>query len=315
MNSNLKHIKNFNKQELTLKTSIAGIELEHPIMNAAGTCKLVKEVKELSKTNTSAIMVGSITVEEREGNPGQTYWSNGRISLNFLGLPNPGANYYSRYLPQMAALASNVGKPLFVSISGFTPKEYAFLADLAFQKGASLVELNLGCPNIWRNGQQMRIPGFDPQMLTEILIAVEEKVGKKSKIAVKLPIFSDPYNLSEIAKVISRSKVVKAITLSNSFPNALILNEKGKPLISSPGGLAAFSGGDLKYQVLGQVKQFRNVLPKSIDIIGVGGIIGGKDIINFLWAGANAVQIATVLLNSKNWRKVFDRLLIEFSLK
>lgn len=84
----------------------------------------------------------------------------------------------------------------------------------------------------------------------------------------------------------------------------------GKPLIDSEDGLAALGGPMLKPLALGNVKQLRQILPKRIDVVGCGGITYGKDIRDYLRAGADAVQIATALL--KFGPKVFDRLLIEF---
>ncbi|MBU2530625.1 MAG: dihydroorotate dehydrogenase [Elusimicrobia bacterium] len=312
MSSSLKHIKNLNSKETEFHTIVAGIRLEHPLMNAAGTCKLVEEVETLARTATAAIEVGSITVEEREGNVGETYWSGNFFSLNSRGLPNPGLSYYRRYLSLMVAIARNSNKPLFVSVVGFSPDEYAFLTELVFQKSADLVTLNLGCSNIWENGEQKRIPGFDSRLTAEILRCVKEKVGKEAKLAVKLPPFSNPRNLKEIAQVIIRSEIIKAVTTSDTFPNALSFNEKGESRIVPGSGLAALGGSALNPIALGQIKQFRDILPKHIDVVGVGGVTTGRDIVDFRRAGANVVQVATAILN-KDPRRVFDRLLIEFS--
>jgi len=283
-------------------------------MNAAGICKSLEGpegVREFARSNTAAIMVGSITVEPREGNTGEVYWSGEGFSLNSLGLPNSGASYYRQNLPEMITIAHSSNKPLFISVAGFTPSEYAFLSELAFQGGADLVELDLGCPNIWKNGQQKRIACFDPKLVGKILRCVEEKVGEEAKVAVKLSPFSDPFSLQKIAQVIEHSMVVKAVTAVNTFPNALAYNDKGKPRITPGGGLAGLGGPALKTIALGQVRQLRDILPKHIDIIGCGGITTGKDIFDFQRAGAVAVQIATTLLD--RGLGVFTALLIQLT--
>ena len=295
-----------------LSVEIAGTYLEHPLMNAAGTCKLLEGtegVRELARSATAAVMVGSITIEPREGNPGEVYWASEVFSLNSLGLPNPGKPYYRQHLPEMVAIAHRSGKPLLVNVAGFTPSEYAVLAELAFQGGADLVELNLDCPNVWQGGQQKPIACFDPQLVSEILYYVKERVGLEAKVAVKLSPFSDPFVLNEVAQMIGQSKVVKMVTTINTFPNAFSYDERGKPRITPGGGLAGFGGPAIKPIGLGQVKQLRGMLPEHIDIVGVGGITTGQDILDYQRAGAAAVQIATALLERR--AKVFSTLLTE----
>lgn len=84
-------------------------------------------------------------------------WKPRRFSLNSLGLPNPGGRYYEKYLPEMAKVVHDVNKHLFVSVAGFTPDEYSVLAKIAEAGGADLIELNLGCPNVWAGGKQKRV--------------------------------------------------------------------------------------------------------------------------------------------------------------
>lgn len=113
------NIKKLNIEET--QVMVAGIKLEHPLMNAAGTCKLIAEVKELAPANTSAIVVGSITKGERETKPGNRFWAGDLFSLNCMELPNPGVLYYQKYLPEMVKIVHKSNKPLFVSVFGFTP--------------------------------------------------------------------------------------------------------------------------------------------------------------------------------------------------
>ncbi len=298
---------------MKLQANLAGIRLEHPLMNAAGTCKLLEGregVKELVRSNTAAVMVGTITLKQREGNSGEVYWANEIFSLNSLGWPNPGSPYYRQHLSEMVSLAHDSGKPLFISVGGFNPAEYALLTELAFQGGVDLVELDLSCPSIRDKDQQKRIPCFDPQSVEETLRCVEEKVGKEAKLAVKLSPFSDPFALRKIAKVIGEFKVVKAVTTSNTFPNAFSFNENGKPQITPGDGLAGLGGPALKPIGLGQVVQLRSILPERVDIMGAGGVTTGQDILDYQRAGAVVVQIATALLERRF--KVFDQLLTEF---
>ena len=278
---------------MDLSVRLAGIRLEHPLMNAAGTCHLIGEVRELVKAPTAAIVIGSITLGSRSGNSGEVFLSSPEFSLNSMGMPNPGIDYYRQYLPEMVALAHRASKSLFVSVAGFYPQEYAELAAVVFDLGADLVELNLGCPNVWNAGQQERIICFNPSLTAETLDVVERAVGQRARVAIKLSPFSDPSMLLTIAKIIGNSKLVKVVTTSNTFPNALCLDEQGKPRIATGDGLAGLAGAALKPIALGQVRQLRKLLPERIQLIGVGGIIQPQDILDFQRAGATAVQIAT----------------------
>ncbi len=292
-----------------LSTVLAGIRLEHPLMNAAGTCKHIKEVERLARSAVAAIMVGSFTLKSREENSGTTYWSGPISSLNSLGLPNNGAQYYRKHLPVMVAIAHEAKKPLFASAAGFFPEEYTELAAIAFAAGVDGVELNLGCPNVWQDDEQKRIACFDPLLVAEILKCVEERVGKDARIFVKISPFSDPIALAEVACAISEWDVVKAVTAVNTFPNAFAFSANGKPQITPANGLAGLAGPALKPIGLGQVRQLRALLPERIQVIGVGGISTGGDIQEYLDAGATAVQVATAFVNRHE--QVFSSLLME----
>jgi len=292
-----------------LAVDLMGLRLEHPLMNAAGTCKLVEEVNQLSRSATSAVLVGSITVDERPGNSGNVYWAGTMFSLNSLGLPNPGARYYHQHLPAMVARAREAGKPLLVSVAGFSPEEYAELAGLALDRGADGVELNLGCPNVWHGDRQERIACFDPSLVAAILQGVEERVGAEARVSVKISPFSDPCALVEVARVIEEHRVAKAVTTTNTFPNAFTYDDSGQPTISPGGGLAGLAGPALKPIGLGQVRQLREVLPERIQVIGVGGIGSGRDVLEYLRAGATATQIATAYL--ARYERVFSTFLAE----
>lgn len=307
---------------MVLKSKIFGhIELEHPIMNAAGPrCKTLEEVVDLSRTPIAAVMVGSITVEPRLGNQGDVYYSVPvQFSLNSLGLPNGGIPYYEGNLPHMANVVRRAGKTLWVSIAGFTPEEYVKLAAVAVRGGADVVEVNLGCPNVWLNGKQKRIACFDPQLTEEILTEVSEAAEderrarnrvRKVYVAAKVSPFSDPVLLGEIASVMREN--VDAVTSINTFPNAFALRDDGKSAINPQfsNGLAGMAGPALKTIGLGQVSQWRSLLPDHF-IIGAGGIRTGRDVQEYCKAGANAVQIATA--HADEGPKVFDRVLLEYA--
>lgn len=292
---------------MKLATELMGIAFEHPLMNAAGTCKTLEDVRKISRSATAAIMVGSITKETRAGNSGSVYWYGQGFSMNSLGLPNPGADYYRENIPEMVGIAHEVRKPLFVSVAGFSPEEDAELSALAIEAGADAVELNLGCPNVWSGNEQKRIACFDPLLVAEVLRCVEDKVGVGARVSVKISPFSDPFMLAEVAKVIAKSQLAKAITAINTFPNSFVFDDSGQSRITPGGGLAGMAGPALKPIGLGQVKQLRAILPERIQIVGVGGVSDGSSVLEYRHAGADAIQIATAYI--EGGEEIFSHLL------
>ena len=286
---------------MELATTIAGMHLDWPVMNSPSGpgCKTVEDVIELARSTSAAVMIGSVTKEPRDGNRGEVYFSDQvtGFSLNSLGLANGGLPYYTQHLPEMARIVHEAKKTLWVSVAGFTPQEFGELTLQMFQGGADLVELNLGCPNVWDGGQQKRIFSFDPALVEAVLKEVETVLNSDAPlaVAVKVSPFSDPMLLEEVASVVATSPIVSAVTAINTFPNAFAFKEDGTSAISPQfsKGLAGMAGPALKTIGLGQVMQWRQFLPPHIDVIGVGGIKSGPDARDYLRAGAKAVQVGT----------------------
>ncbi len=304
---------------MDLHTQVGSLVLESPVMNGAGWAKDRTHVNDLARSASAAIVVGSITVLPRTGNSGNVFeflcnnegTPNGS-ALNSLGIPNPGKEYYERNLSNFAHVAGVENKPLIVSVAGFSLEEYIELAVLAAHSGASMVEFNFGCPNIWHGTAQHRIVSFNPELIARILGATKKVVSQRATIAVKLSPYSDPFLLAEVASVVAESGCVSAVVTMNTFPNAFAWKARGKRLITPASGRAGLSGAGIKPIALGQVEQFRSLLPSEISIIGVGGVRSGQDVIEFLDAGANAVQVVTALMNEAPG-VVFSRILTEYT--
>ncbi len=294
---------------MDLSTTVAGLTLEHPIMNAAGTCKTLMDVAKLASSAASAIVLGSITKERRDGNSGDVYWCGDTHSVNSLGMPNPGLAATEQHLPVMAKMVHDAGKKLIVSVAGFSPDEYALLAAAVLAAGADAAELNWGCPNVWQEGQQKRIVSFDAKLATEIIYRVGDATKAGDAIWVKLSPFSDPSFFKMMASILGRAWVY-GVTTANTFPNVYAVDEKGKPRISPAEGLAGFAGRAYKPLALGQVRQIKPLLDPRQDVIGVGGIWNGADVRDFLAAGATAVQLATAYL--ERGEGVFSKILAEY---
>ena len=257
-------------------------------------------------------MLGSITVAAREGNAGEVYHSaSGRYALNALGMPNRGQAFYAEHLPAMATMTFRERKPLGVSVAGFSPAEYAQLTATAANGGADLIELNLGCPNIWQGSAQKRIASFDlplcAQIIAEARLALDG-TGRTVALGVKLSPFSDPTALAEIAGMLARAPI-EFVCTCNTFPNAVALDAQARPQISV--GLAGMSGPALLPVALGQLTQLRAALPEDLALIGAGGVSRGQDILAHRQAGARAVQVATAFWDRGEDPGVFSDLLAD----
>ena len=260
----------------------------------------------MARSAVSAVVVGSVTILPRAGNPGEVFRSGSAWAVNALGLPNRGAGFYGTALPEMADQVGAAGKPLVLSVAGFSPAEYAALAVLGAVSGARLIELNLGCPNVVDGDRRHRIAAFDPEIVAVICAEVRGALDGRVPFGVKLSPYSDPGLLVEVAQVIAGNGV-GYVASCNTFPNALMLGPDSRPVLTV--GLAGMSGRALKPVGLGQVAQFRAALPDRVDVVGVGGITDSQDVLDYLSAGACAVQAATVFWDAGENPGVYGALL------
>lgn len=269
------------------------INPDFPVGNAAGWCKSIEEVRNLARSAAEFIVVGSITMEERGGNPGNTF--NGE-SLNSLGLPNMGVEKLKEVGPEMVHIAHEAGKKIILSIAGSSPEEYEKLAKIAFELGFDGVEVNGGCPNVVEGGKRKPIACFDVTAIRMILWGVcsIKILNPPWFVSFKVSPMSNPLQIIEIAEVL-KTFSIDAVVTQNTFPNGLLFNEDGSPQIQTPDktGWAGFAGSAIKPMALGQVSQWHQALPDDIQVWGVGGVETGKDVRDMLRAGASMVQVGT----------------------
>jgi dihydroorotate dehydrogenase (fumarate) len=296
-------------REINKPVKVAGIQFANALMNAAYIhSKTLQDAEKLAGSASGGILMGSISVKSRTRNPGPGYWLHKErfFSLNSFGLPNGGMPYFKKRLPQMAKLAHNNGKPLIANVVGFAKEDYIQLVPFVQDLGADMAELNFGCPNVWHDGQQERIVSYHASLVRETLEAIATQ-KPTIKISVKISPLP-PDILKEVADVIADSPIVQVVTACNSYPSSAIT--RGAQWITGPSDiLAGLAGRALKPISLGVVKQLRTLLPKRIDIIGVGGIYSANDVQDYLDAGAKAVQIASALTDEGT--SVFEKILYQ----
>ncbi len=293
---------------LTSPVKIAGVTFGNVLMNGAYVgSKTLHDAKVLAASASGAVVIGSISVKPRKKNPGQNYWLHKEnfFSLNSYGLPNGGLPYYKDTLSKIVDIAHKHDKPLVANVIGFSYAEFAQLVTMAEQSGADVVELNLGCPNVWDDGYQKRIISYHASLVADTLNRIKQQ-AVKVKIAVKISPLP-PDILQEVARVIADSGIVHFVTATNSYPNATVTSGAQSSKASTNTELVGLAGRALKPISLGVVKQLRALLPKRIAIIGVGGISTSTDVHDYLAAGASAVQIATALKD--DGLDVFEKIL------
>lgn len=270
-----------------------GVTLPHgPYMIGAGVCKNPASTSNWLKA--APTVSGSYTPEQRDGNHGKVVWPDTLeevlsigYGLNSYGMPNMGfanaAKEFERMEPE---------QPLIVSIAGFSVDDYlSGLVDFKDLPAISAFELNFGCPNT--QGDHPEIISFSPNVVDKILgtIAINKRFTEKP-IWLKFSPYSNPAELKRMAQIVNEyaPDITLAVVTCNTFPNAYI----GSGHIGPNNGLAGLSGPAMKPIALGQVRQFRQHLDDSIDVIGIGGITTGNDVVDFLEAGAKAVQITSL---------------------
>ena len=284
-------------------------------MNAAGMCKTRNHVEEISESLASAIVIGSYTPEPREGNQGTVYyehWQEGRLlyTLNSLGLPNGGRTFLERNLGYIVEHTHQSGKKLFVSVVGFSPKEYGLMAQLAAVGGVDGIEINCGCPNVWVHGEQEEIVSYSPRSLIDVLYAVEIGLtGFKTPWWVKLSPFLKATDLKAAANIIAQSKS-HDVSATNTVGNSLCFTPSGMPVIALNRGLAGLAGPAIKPIALANVRELRRLLPESFFVIGCGGIMNGQDVLDYMRAGATAVQVGSGYATFGN--KIFQNILASY---
>lgn len=261
-------------------TEIVGLKLANPTMLAAGILGYTGlSMTRVIEAGAGAVVTKSMGLKPRTGYLNPTVVQTDCGLLNAMGLPNPGISHFKQEIEQLKIM--NV--PILMSIFGFTPKEFVRVAETAARIGAHAIELNVSCPHVKKAGA---VIGCDPMLLTEIVNAVKKSVN----IPVIVKLTPNVTNIVEIAKA-AEDAGADAITAINTVKGMAIETETGRPILSNKyGGL---SGPAIKPIALRCVFDiYRSV---SLPIIGCGGITNWQDAVEFMLAGASAVQIGTAV--------------------
>ncbi len=263
-----------------LKVTLGGIELQNPVITASGTFGYAREFEGLVDLNRlGAIIVKGLSLQPTKGNPPPRIVETPCGMLNAIGLENVGIEAFANHkLPFLKTLSP----PIFANIYGTSIEDYAELAArLEALQGIAGVEVNISCPNVKAGGIAF---GADPDSAFRVVKAVRAKTTKH--LIVKL----SP-NVTDITVIARAAEAAGADSLSliNTITGMAVDLETRRPKIANiTGGL---SGPAIKPVALRMVWQV--VQATQIPVIGIGGIMTAEDALEFLIAGAVAVQIGT----------------------
>lgn len=273
---------------VSLATTIAGCPLASCLYNASGPlCTTAQELDKIGGSTSGAILSKSATLEKREGNPEPRYVETSWGSINSMGLPNEGYQYYLDY----AQRARDFGKPYFMSVSGMSLEDnMAILKAVADCERIHAIELNLSCPNLPGKPQT----GYDFAQSRILLDKAFEHV--KQPLGVKLPPYFDLPHFEMMAAVLNDFPL-SFVTCINSIGNGLVVDAETESVVIKPkSGFGGIGGDFIKPTALANVRQFYTLLRTDIAIIGCGGVRTGLDAFEHILCGASAVQVGTQLM-------------------
>ncbi|MDR1860465.1 MAG: dihydroorotate dehydrogenase [Bacteroidales bacterium] len=263
-----------------LNVKIGNLHLKNPVLTASGTCGFGSELSDfINLEKLGGIIMKGLTLAPREGNRYPRMAETASGMLNAVGLQNPGIDFFiSNIYPELI----NVNTNFIVNVNGSTIEEYVELTRRVDRLEAiSAIELNISCPNVKQGGMAF---GVCPETAASVIREVRRACHKT--LIVKLsPNVTD---IAAMAKV-AENEGADAVSLVNTLLGMAIDATTRKPLLSTvTGGL---SGPAIKPVALRMVWQASRAV--KIPVIGVGGICTATDAIEFMLAGATAVQVGT----------------------
>ena len=263
-----------------LSVNIAGMQMKNPVMTASGTFGYGLEYADfINLEDIGGIIVKGTTLKPREGNPYPRMVETASGMLNCVGLQNKGVDYFCENIyPQIKDIQTN----MIVNVSGSCPEDYAECAARINElERIPAIELNISCPNVKQGGMAF---GVTPEGAYSVVKAVRE--AYKKTLIVKL----SP-NVTSVVDI-ARSVVdagADALSLINTLMGMAIDIEKHRPILSiATGGLSGPAVNPVALRMVWQVAK-----AVQVPVIGLGGIMNADDAIEFLLAGASAIQIGT----------------------
>jgi dihydroorotate dehydrogenase (NAD+) catalytic subunit len=264
-----------------LSVSLAGIQLKNPVIAASGTFGYGVEFEDVVHLDKlGGFVVKGLSKEAMIGNPPPRLWETAAGMLNAIGLQNIGARaFLDEKLPQLQHIKNIV---VFANVFGYTREDYERTIQILNEgEGIAAYELNVSCPNTTHGGIQF---GSDPRLLDEV-VTTAKRVARYPLIVKLSP------NVTSIAQMayVAQEAGADALSLINTFVAMAIDPETRKPRIANL--TAGLSGPAIKPIALRMVYDAAHAV--KIPVMGMGGISTAADVVEFMLAGATAVQIGT----------------------
>jgi dihydroorotate dehydrogenase (NAD+) catalytic subunit len=264
-----------------VRVNVAGIELKNPVMAASGTFGYGIEFEDIvALEKLGAIVVKGLSRESMPGNPPPRLFETAAGMLNAIGLQNIGARAFIQ--DKLPLLRKKPNVVVIANVFGYTREDYeATIRILNEGDGIAAYEINVSCPNVKRGGIAF---GSDPALLEEVVAAA--KSAAERPLIVKLS--PNVTNIAAMARA-AQNAGADAISLVNTFLALAIDPETRRPRISNI--TAGLSGPAIKPIALRMVYEAAHSV--DIPVIGLGGITTAEDVIEFILAGAAAVEVGT----------------------
>ena len=279
------------------KVKLCGIEMDNPIIPASGTYGFGYEFADLYDINIlGSLSFKGTTREARFGNPTPRIAECPSGMLNAVGLQNPGVDkVISEELPKLRTCFS---KPVMANVSGFSEEEYVeTIEKLDTESDIGWFEVNISCPNVHGGGMSF---GTSPEMAGKITKAVR-RVTKKPLIIKLSPNVTDIVSIAKACE----AEGADGISLINTLLGMRIDLKKRKPLLANKTG--GYSGPAIKPVAVRMVYQVYDAV--KVPIVGMGGVSTAEDVIEFMLAGATAVEVgAANLVNPYACRDIINDL-------
>ena len=292
--------------DIDLTTVLADAHLDNPVMTASGCAAAGQELHQFfDVSELGAVVTKSVMRDPRSGRPTPRMAETPSGMLNSIGLQGPGITaFLARDLPW---LLQHDARPI-VSIAGSSLGEYAELARrVGNTPGVAALEVNISCPNVENRGS---VFACDPFQAARVLAAVRRDTPRGVPVFAKLS--PDVTSIVEVAEAVMEAGA-DGLVLINTLLGMHIDLITMRPLLG--GGTGGLSGPAIRPVAVRAVWQVAAALP-GVPIVGVGGIRSGGDALEFLLAGASAVQVGTVIFNDPSApRRVIDELRAELAVR
>ena len=273
-------------EEPDLSVEIAGVKFKNPLIGSSGTFGFGTEYAPLFDVNKlGGISSKGLTLEPRQGNSGIRLWETPSGLMNSIGLQNPGILHFIEHeLPEMMALDAVT----IANLSGSTLESYVEGAKLLDKTDVPVIELNISCPNVAAGGAAFGMSCTAAHTATKAVREVTKK-----PLLVKLT----PQSPELIDVALSCIKAgADGISLCNSFQGVAIDIETGRPVFDKiKAGFGGPAVRPIAVRLVYELVQAINQLPENerVPVVAIGGVAGWQDVVEFIMAGATAVQVGT----------------------